>query len=67
MATQVLGEMFADKNGAELMKNYPSTWSLWLHRKNDKSVSVRLTFLEAIKGVLVNIPEAREAIEGMSA
>lgn len=65
MATQALGEMFADKNGADLIKKYPTTWNLWLLRKNDKVVSVRLTFLEVVKGVLVGVSEARDAIEGM--
>ncbi|KZT00644.1 uncharacterized protein LAESUDRAFT_687811 [Laetiporus sulphureus 93-53] len=65
MATQTLAEMFADKGGTEFVKNYPSTWSVWLLRKNDKAASVRLAFVEAAKGVLVNLtqPEQREAIE----
>ncbi|KAH9928578.1 armadillo-type protein [Amylocystis lapponica] len=63
MATQVLGEMFADKGGADFVKKYPTTWSVWLLRKNDKASVVRLAFVEATKGVLVNLPDAREAIE----
>ncbi|OCH91293.1 hypothetical protein OBBRIDRAFT_792457 [Obba rivulosa] len=65
MATQVLGEMFADKGGADFMKKYPTTWNVWLLRKNDKASVVRLTFVEAAKGVLVNLPdsEVRDAIE----
>ncbi|CCM05112.1 uncharacterized protein FIBRA_07319 [Fibroporia radiculosa] len=64
MATQVLGEMFADKGGTDFVKKYPTTWNIWLLRRNDKAVSVRLTFVEAMKGVLINLPEQREAIEG---
>ena len=67
MATQVLGEMFADKGGAEFMRKYPMTWTVWLQRKNDKASVVRLAFVEATKGVLINFPDAREAIEGASA
>ncbi|KAI0075977.1 ARM repeat-containing protein [Panus rudis PR-1116 ss-1] len=63
LATQVLGEMFADKSGADFRSKYPSTWNLWLHRKNDKSISVRLAFVEATKGVLVHHPDLREPIE----
>lgn len=66
MATQVLGEMFADKGGGDLEKKYASTWSLWLARKNDKSAVVRLAFVEACKGLLVHHrSELREAVEGM--
>ncbi|EMD34698.1 hypothetical protein CERSUDRAFT_116889 [Gelatoporia subvermispora B] len=65
MATQVLGEMFADKGGSDFMKKYPTTWNVWLLRKNDKASIVRLTFVEAAKGVMVNLPdsEVRDAIE----
>ncbi|KAF9818035.1 hypothetical protein IEO21_02996 [Rhodonia placenta] len=63
MATQVLGEMFADKGGADFVRKYPTTWNIWLLRKNDKAAAVRLTFVEAAKGVLVNLLEQRDAIE----
>lgn len=64
MATQVLGEMFSDKGGADFVKKYPTTWNFWLHRKNDKASLVRLAFVEAVKGVLINLPDMREPIEG---
>lgn len=64
MATQVLGEMFADKGGTDFIKKYPSTWGIWLHRKNDKSPSVRLAFVEATKGIITNLAEMREQVEG---
>lgn len=65
MATQVLGEMFADtKAGADLVKKYPQTWTAWLMRKNDKSPAVRLAFVEETKELLVHVPELRAAIEG---
>lgn len=64
IATQVLGEMFSDKGGADLVKKYPSTWNMWLQRKNDKVGSVRLKLIEAAKGLLVNLPQCREVVEG---
>lgn len=64
MATQVLGEMFADKGGADFVKKYPTTWNIWLLRKIDKAAVVRTAFVEAAKGVLINLPEMRDAIEG---
>ncbi|KAI0790526.1 armadillo-type protein [Abortiporus biennis] len=63
MATQVLGEMFADKGGADFVRKYPTTWAFWLQRKNDKTPAVRLAFVEATKGVLANLPDARDQIE----
>ncbi|KIK70195.1 hypothetical protein GYMLUDRAFT_150761 [Collybiopsis luxurians FD-317 M1] len=63
IATQVLGEMFSDKSGGDLAKNHPSTWSMWLGRKVDKSPVVRLKFVEASKGLYTALPEMVEAIE----
>ncbi|KAL5521605.1 PDS5 [Sanghuangporus sanghuang] len=63
LATQVLSEMFADASD-DLEKKYPSTWSLWLLRKNDKSLQVRLAFVEGCKGLLLHHKaELRQAIE----
>ncbi|TDL19619.1 ARM repeat-containing protein [Rickenella mellea] len=60
MATQVLGEMFSDSgnfkgggSGGELEKKYPSTWALWVARKNDKSAVVRLAWVEACRGLVL--------------
>lgn len=64
IAAQVLGEMFSDKGGSDLVKKYPSTWNMWLQRKNDKSPVIRLKFVEAAKGLIVNLPDLRDAIEG---
>jgi sister chromatid cohesion protein PDS5 len=64
MATQVLGEMFADKGAADLVKKYPTTWSVWLLRRNDKSPAIRMTLVEAAKGLIVNLPEQKDIIEG---
>lgn len=55
--------MFGDKGGAELVKKYPTTWNVWQHRNMDKAASVRLKFVEATKGLLVNLFEQREELE----
>ena len=65
MATQVLGEMFAEKGGADFMKKYPTTWNLWLSRRNDKAASIRLAFVEVSKGLLSCPGEMQDAIEGI--
>ena len=67
MATQTLGEMFAEKNGAEFARKYPTTWSYWLARRNDQAPQVRLALIEACKGLLVSTtpPELGERIEGV--
>ena len=67
MATQTLGEMFSEeKNGADLARKYPTTWTVWLQRRNDLSIPVRLAFVEATKGMLVSTtqPELAEKVEG---
>ncbi|KAF8271886.1 armadillo-type protein [Lactarius quietus] len=63
MATHVLGEMFADKGGVDLVRKYPTTWNFWNLRRNDKSPAVRLAFVEATRGLLVGLPEQRDFIE----
>ncbi|KAI5121999.1 hypothetical protein M0805_001831 [Coniferiporia weirii] len=64
LATQALGEMFADKASGELEKKYPTTWTLWLARRNDKAAPVRLAFVEGCKGLLLHHRiELREAVE----
>ncbi|EGO03586.1 hypothetical protein SERLA73DRAFT_46084 [Serpula lacrymans var. lacrymans S7.3] len=65
IATQVLGEMFSEKGGADLVKKYPSTWNVWLMRKIDKSPVVRLKLVESAKGLLVHLPDVREVTEEM--
>ncbi|KAH8102266.1 armadillo-type protein [Cristinia sonorae] len=63
LATQVMGEIFADKNGAEFAKKHRSTWATWLQRKQDKAQPVRIAFIEGCKGVLTNLPELRDQVE----
>jgi sister-chromatid-cohesion protein PDS5 len=64
IATQTLGEMFTDKGGSDLVKKYPATWNIWVLRKNDKSAAIRLAFVDVARGLLINLPEQREVIEG---
>ncbi|KAI8986667.1 armadillo-type protein [Trametes punicea] len=63
MATQTLGEMFADKHGLDLVHKYPTTWTQWMARRNDKNVTVRLAWIEAMKGIILNLPEMRKETE----
>ena len=64
IATQVLGEMFADKGGPDLVRKFPATWNVWLLRKNDRSSVIRLAFVESTRGLLGNLPDKREELEG---
>jgi sister-chromatid-cohesion protein PDS5 len=66
IATQALGEMFSEKGGADLVKKYPTTWNVWLMRKNDKTASVRLKLVESAKGLLVNLHDHRDTVDGES-
>lgn len=64
IVTQALGEMFAEKGGSDLVRKYPTTWNVWLMRKNDKAAAVRLKLVESARGLLLNLPEHRETVEG---
>lgn len=64
LATQVLGEMFAEKGGKTLLAKYPSTWEFWLGRRMDKDTVVRVTWVEATRGLILNLAEMRDTIEG---
>jgi sister chromatid cohesion protein PDS5 len=63
LATQVLGDMFGDKRGGELAKQYPHVWDVWMARKNDKASGVRVAFVEACQGIIAFHPELRQSIE----
>lgn len=55
LATQTLGEMYAQvEHGSELMRQYRSTWVQWIARKNDKTPTIRVAFVEAAKRLLSN-------------
>ena len=71
LSTKTLGTMFGERPAvgtsvADLAKAYPSTWRAWLGRKVDKAVIVRLAWVEASRGILVNHPELHKALEGES-
>ncbi|KAF8189855.1 cohesin-associated protein Pds5 [Mycena galopus ATCC 62051] len=65
LVTQVLGEMYAADKGAglELMRRHPTTWNMWLLRKNDKAPQVRLKFVEATRALLASPAELSDAVE----
>lgn len=65
LATQTLGEMYADKGGMDLVRKYPTTWTAWINRKSDIAVAVRLKCIEATPGLITNLPECREILAGM--
>jgi len=65
LATQVLGEMFSDKGGTDLAKQYPQVWDTWRGRSNDRASQVRIAFVEASKGIIATHPELRGKVEGM--
>lgn len=64
LATQTLGEMFSHKQyGSELMRDYRATWVQWIARKNDKTPTVRLTFVEGAKELIGNV-DMRTDVDG---
>ena len=65
LATQTLGEMYADKGGQDLVRKHPSTWMAWVNRKADVAVAVRLKCVEATPALITSLPECREALAGM--
>jgi sister-chromatid-cohesion protein PDS5 len=64
IVTHALGDMFSEKGGPDLIRKYPTTWNVWLMRKNDKVAAVRLKLVESARGLLLNLPEHRETVEG---
>lgn len=65
IVTDIFGEMLTDKGGVDLVKNFPTTWNVWLARKNDRAVPVRVKFVEACRKLLTSpVHEIDVAIEG---
>jgi sister-chromatid-cohesion protein PDS5 len=69
LSTRTLGIMFGERpvvgtGVADIPRAFPSAWRAWLGRKVDKNVGVRLVWVEAAKGILVNHPELRKEVEG---
>ncbi|KAH6900864.1 cohesin-associated protein Pds5 [Coprinopsis sp. MPI-PUGE-AT-0042] len=50
LATQVLGEMFSDKGGSDLVRN---------------NTPIRLKVIESCRGLVMNLPECRQQLEGL--
>jgi len=65
IATQTLGEMYAEKGGLDLVRKHPSTWTAWVNRKSDVAVAVRLKCVEAVPALLTSLPDCREALDGV--
>ncbi|CAE6540975.1 unnamed protein product [Rhizoctonia solani] len=68
IATQTLGAIFGDSNGAKLARTYPSTWSQWLLRRNDRVAAIRVIFIECSKDIVSHHAELKgdmeEALKG---
>jgi sister-chromatid-cohesion protein PDS5 len=69
LTTKTLGTMFGERptigsGVADIAKAYPATWRAWLGRKVDKSIQVRLAWVEATRGILGSHPELHKALEG---
>ena len=68
LTTKTLGPMFGERPSvaagvADIARAYPSAWRSWLGRKVDKSIQVRLAWVQATRGILVNHPELYKALE----
>ena len=67
-SVRTLGHMFAEKpaidgGGGDLAQKFPTTWKTWLARCLDKSVAIRLAWVEATKGVFLFHPELKRELE----
>ncbi|KAJ3207768.1 hypothetical protein HDU82_003319 [Entophlyctis luteolus] len=56
MATDVLGKIFVD-SGSRVAIVYPVIWRVWLDRRNDKSSSVRILWVQFCSDVFRHHPE----------
>ncbi|KAF9429774.1 hypothetical protein BGZ94_009542 [Podila epigama] len=66
LATLSLGQMFAEKT-SQLASQYESTWKAWLLKRNDKSTSIRITWLESLVALIKSQPKlSKELNEGLS-
>jgi sister-chromatid-cohesion protein PDS5 len=69
LSTKTLGTMFGERpmvgsDVADLAKAFPGAWRSWLGRRVDKALPVRLSWVEASKGILDGHPELRAETEG---
>jgi sister-chromatid-cohesion protein PDS5 len=73
LATQTLGSIFgspassliASAGHQTIAETYHSTWQIWAARRADKSVGIRVAWVDSASQVLVHQPELRETVEGM--
>ncbi|RSH92189.1 hypothetical protein EHS25_008604 [Saitozyma podzolica] len=68
LSTKTLGTMFGERpmvgsDVADLAKAFPGAWRSWLGRRVDKALPVRLSWVEASKGILDGHPELRAETE----
>lgn len=64
LATETLGDMYADKGGADLAKKYPGTFKVWLARMNDVVTTVRIKAVESTRNIFNQHAELRDSVEG---
>lgn len=64
LATRALADMYAHKNGQELANKYPATWDVWISRRNDKNVPIRLQLIQALTKLVSTLPAKRDALAG---
>jgi sister-chromatid-cohesion protein PDS5 len=65
VVTETIGQMFADSQ-SHLMEQYPGLWREWLGRRNDKSLRLRLKWLDMVEEVAVRHPDLVSEINGKS-
>lgn len=63
LATQTLGSMFAYEAGVAV--KYPAVWKAWITRGRDKSTAVRVTFVDALKGLVTKRNALSAEVERM--
>ncbi|KAI8141303.1 armadillo-type protein [Fennellomyces sp. T-0311] len=56
MATETIGSMFAETNST-MFQRYPGIWKTWVGRRNDKSVQLRIKWLEKCKAIYHTHPD----------
>lgn len=67
-SVRTLGQMFAEKATMEggdgnLARKHVSTWKTWLSRCVDKNITIRLAWIESIRGLVVHHPELWTELE----
>ncbi|KAI9491520.1 armadillo-type protein [Zychaea mexicana] len=61
MATETIGDMFAEPNST-MFQRYPSIWKTWVGRRNDKSVQLRVKWLEKCKAIYQNHTQVKSEL-----